>query len=561
MKKLIGGTEDLINKGRDEINNALDKSRSTKINTLILSNDQEKATQELKEYTEKFGRSANYHFLNYRFNTQFYPTSRIKLDTAVYHLKEAFQQEREFELCEKIGFCRNTLEQKKDSLEYKLYELIRNNDTELSWFLAKYKNSKWFKQAFAYQTNQRFEVAKKANTIESYELFIRRNPRASEIQEAQILQGNLAFLVAYKANSIPEYRNFMIRYPYANKDLHIKAKNKIRMIDFQTIQDQLVSIQEKYSKLIADFTSSDRGGYSVSINLSKNPIELSSIEISGGGLNFRAYETYRDVFRSIDSFNNNYPNSFESTLLNWHKNSIIENSREVDFILFSKVGRGSFREEDDPESAKYWEWYTDFHPKSMYYGVAKAKFTRLAEIARKKQEEEQRRLDQIRETERIAAEEAERKRKEELSEDFTPFSQALKLLSPSDRAYYAKVINMDQDPHGKLGNACGIGIGRCEWCGNSIRYQKTLESRIRLLQMMSNPYMGGFANIMLGLANVLGQAFGGKKTNMPLKIKNEIITELRQIRAGRIYYCSGSSPKYCSPKCEADQQFHKRYGR
>ena len=561
MKKLIGGTEDLINKGRDEINNAVDKSRTTKINTFIFNNDQEKASEELAEYAEKFGNSSNFHFLCFRFNTKFFPASRIKLDTAVYHLKQAYQLEREYELCEKIGFCKNGLEPKRDSLEYNIYTLIRNDDAELTWFLNKYKQSKWQKEAFAYQTNQRFTETKKTNTINAYEQFVRKNPKASEVKEALTLQGNLAFLVAYKANSIPDYQSFLNRYPYALKDLHIKAKNKIRMIEFQNIQDQLISIQEKYRDLITNFTSSDRGGYSVSINLTNNPIELSSIEISQGNLKFRAYEAYRDVFKSIDSFNRNYPLAYESTLLNWHKNAIIESSREVDFILFSKIGGSNFYDEDNLDAAKYWEWYVQFHPKSIYYGVAKSKFNRISEIARKKQEEEQKRLDQIRENERMIAEETERKKKEELSEDFSPMTQGLKLLSASDRAYYDKVINMNSDPNGKLGNACAIGIGQCEWCGRSIRYQKTLESRIRVLQMMSNPLMGGFANIMLGLANVLGQAFGGQKTNLPLKLKNEIVNELRQIRGGKIYYCSGTSPKYCSPKCESDQKFNKRYGR
>jgi hypothetical protein len=160
------------------------------------------------------------------------------------------------------------------------------------------------------------------------------------------------------------------------------------------------------------------------------------------------------------------------------------------------------------------------------------------------------------------AEDAEKNKKaNELDEDFSPISQALKLLSASDRSYHAKVIKMNEDPHGKLGNACGVGIGRCEWCGKSMRYQKNLESRIRTIQMMSNPYVGGYANLVLGFANIFGQALGGKKNDFPLKLKNEIVNELRQIRAGKIYFCSGSSPKYCSPKCEADQKFHKRYGR
>jgi hypothetical protein len=119
---------------------------------------------------------------------------------------------------------------------------------------------------------------------------------------------------------------------------------------------------------------------------------------------------------------------------------------------------------------------------------------------------------------------------------------------------------MNSDPKGRIGVGCAVGVGRCEWCGNSIRFQKTLESRINTLQMMSNPLIGGFANLMLGVANIFGQ-LGGQKINMPLKLKNEIIKELRQIRAGNLYFCSGSSPKFCSPKCEADQKFHKKYGR
>jgi hypothetical protein len=242
------------------------------------------------------------------------------------------------------------------------------------------------------------------------------------------------------------------------------------------------------------------------------------------------------------------------------KNSIIEACREIDFIFFSKVSR-SINNDEKLESAKYWEWYSEFHPKSMYNGIAKAKFNFISEIARKQQEEEQRKLEQERENERIAAAEEERKKKEEMNEDLSPITQGLKLLSPSDKAYYYKVLNMNEDPHGKLGNACSVGTGRCEWCGKTIRYQKTLESRIRILQMMNNPLMGGFANIMMGFANILGQAFGGNKTNMPQKIKNDIVNELRQIRAGKIYFCSGTSPKYCSQKCEADHQFHKKYRR
>lgn len=560
MKKIIGGTEDLINKGREEINNALDKSRSTKINTYILANEKNKASQELDEYYTKFGLTANYHFLTYQFNKKFFPSTYSQLDTAIYHINRAYQLENKFELCEKIGFCQNGLEQKRDSLSYIIYELVRDNDAELTWFISKYKNSKWQPEAFSYQTKQRFSEAKKINTIESYTQFLRKNPHAMEVQEALILQGNLAYQVALKSDNISDYRLFIKTYPFASKDLHIKAENKIRIIEFQNIQDKLVAIQEKYRVLLSNFTSTDRGGYSVSIYLRKNPIELSSNEISEGNLKFIAYDTYRDIFNKIDSFNNSYPNSYESTLLNWYKNSIIESCREIDFIFFSKVSR-SINNDEKLESAKYWEWYSEFHPKSMYNGIAKAKFNFISEIARKQQEEEQRKLEQERENERIAAAEEERKKKEEMSEDLSPITQGLKLLSPSDKAYYYKVLSMNEDPHGKLGNACSVGTGRCEWCGKTIRYQKTLESRIRILQMMNNPLMGGFANIMMGFANILGQAFGGNKTNMPQKIKNDIVNELRQIRAGKIYFCSGSSPKYCSQKCEADHQFHKKYRR
>lgn len=561
MKKIIGGAEDLINKGRDEINNVQDKNRSSNIHNYIAASDLMRATEELTKYVEKFGHTANYHFLEYKFNLQFYPTVRSRLDTALYHLKRGYSMERTYQLCEKIGFCQNMLEQKKDSLERKIYFLVRSNDTELTWFLERFKDSKWYSDAFAYQTDQRFKAAKKTNTVDAYEQFIYRNSKAKEIGEALYLQGNLAYQAVENSTSPQDFQLFINRYPNADKSLQIKAKNKIRMIEFNNLQNEIISTKEKYREVLSKFTSSDRGSYSLSINLSKNPIELSSIEVSEGNLKFRAFETYREIFKNIDKFIGRYPNSPETAMLNQQKNLIIENCREVDFIALSKSGREFFKDDDDIASAKNWEWYTKFHSKSVYNAIAKAKLDRTTEIARKIQEEEQRKQDIIRENERKAAELAEQKKKEELNEDFSPFTQALKLLSPADRAYYSRVVNMNNDPQGRIGNSCGVGMGRCEWCGRSIKYQKSLESRIRTLQLLSNPLMGGFANIMLGFANILGQAFGGKKTNLPLKLKNDLVNEMRLIRAGKIYFCSGSSPKFCSPKCEADQQFHKKYRR
>ena len=598
MKKLLDGTENLIEKGKEEINNTIYKTRAIKIHSHISDGNQSKSQEELGDYIYKFGPTANSHFLLYRFNAKFFPTNKTKLDSALYHLAEADRMERNYELCEKIGFCRNSYKTQRDSLEYHLYTAIRKNDQDLTWFISKYTNSAWKEEAFNYQTKERFAEVKKENSIEAYARFIRLNPdaielyeatktlhklscqkarqintidsyqtfiqnfsKSTELPEALSLQSNIAYQEAVKTNDIRGFRSFISTYRYADSDLQIKAKNKIRLLEFREIQDQLVKLQDKYRDAINKFTASDRGGYSLSLNFRKNQEELSSIEFSDGNLKFSAYETYRDVFNSIDSFIGRYKNSYESTLLTMQKNLIIETCRNVDFIALSKSGREFARDDDDVKSVDYWKWYSEFHPKSMYYDVADAKFKRVSDIARLKQEEEQRQQDQIRENERLAAEAEEAKKKEELDETFSPFTQALKLLSPADKAYYRQVMNMNSDPKGRVGVACAVGVGRCEWCGKSIRFQKTLESRINTLQMMSNPLMGGLANMMLGVANLFGQAFGGNKMNMPLKLKNEIIKELRQIRAGNLYFCSGSAPKFCSPKCEADQQFHKKYGR
>jgi len=597
MRKLINGTENLIEKGKEEINNSIYKNRAIKINNLIAQGNQEKSLEDLTDYIYKFGTTANSHFLFYRFNSKFFPTNKTKLDSALYHLAESNRLENNYELCEKIGFCQNLYKAKRDSLEYNLYLVIQNSDQDLTWFLSKFNESKWKREAFKYQTKERFNKAKKDNSIEAYARFIRINPDADEIYEATktlhklsfrkaleintiesyqtfiqsfpkaselslaiSLQSNLAYLEAVKKNEIREYRLFLSNYRNADSDLQIKANNKIRMLEFKLIQDQLVKLQDKYRDAITEFTSSDRGGYSLSINLRNNPEELSSIEFSGGNLKFSAYETYKNVFISINSFIDRYKNSYETTLLTMQKNLIIETFRNVDFIALSKSGREFSNDDDDVKSLEYWQWYSKFHPKSMYYDVAEAKYKRISEIARLRKEEELRQQDKIRENERIVAEAEEQKKKEETEETFSPFTQALKLLSPADKAYYRQVMSMNSDPKGRIGVGCAVGVGRCEWCGNSIRFQKTLESRINTLQMMSNPIMGGFANLMLGVANIFGQ-LGGQKINMPLKLKNEIIKELRQIRAGNLYFCSGSSPKFCSPKCEADQKFHKKYGR
>lgn len=166
----------------------------------------------------------------------------------------------------------------------------------------------------------------------------------------------------------------------------------------------------------------------------------------------------------------------------------------------------------------------------------------------RKEEEEQRRL----ENERIALEEAEKARKMREIEDSSPTIQALKLLSPADRAYFAQVIKMDSDPRGKRGNVCGNGVTKCEWCGKSVRYQKTLESRILVLQLMTSPMMA-LNDALLGMASV----FSNKKTNIPLQMKKEIVTELNQIRAGSYYFCSSSPPKFCSPRCKKEHDYSR----
>lgn len=306
MRKLIDGTENLIEKGKEEINNSIYKNRAIKINNLIVQGNQEKSMEDLTDYIYKFGPTANSHFLLYRYNSKFFPTNKTKLDSALYHLAESDRMEKNYEICEKIGFCRNSYKTKRDSLEYNLYLVIRNNDQDLTWFLSKFNESIWKREAYKYQTKERFNEAKKdnsidayarfirlnpnaneiyeatktlhklsfrkaleINTIESYQTFIRSFPKASELSLAISLQSNLAYLEAVKKNEIQEYRLFLSNYKNADSDLQIKANNKIRMLEFQSIQDQLVKLQDKYRDAITEFTSSDRGGYSLSINLKK----------------------------------------------------------------------------------------------------------------------------------------------------------------------------------------------------------------------------------------------------------------------------------------------------
>jgi hypothetical protein len=328
IKKLLDGTENLIEKGKDEINNSIYRNRAIKINNHILDGNQVKSQEDLKDYIYKFGPTANSHFLFYLFNSKFFPTNKAKMDSALYHLAESNKMEYNYELCEKIGFCRNSYDTKRDSLEYNLYLVIRNNDQDLTWFLSKYNESLWKREAFNYQTKDRFNEAKKDNSIEAYARFIRLNPdaieiyeatktlhslsfqkaskinsiesyqtfiqsfpKASELPEAISSQSKLAYLEAVKKNEIQGYRLFLFDYKNADSDLQIKANNKIRILEFQVIQDQLVKLQEKFRDAITKFTSTDQGNYSLSINLRKNPEELSSIEFSEVKLKCSAYET------------------------------------------------------------------------------------------------------------------------------------------------------------------------------------------------------------------------------------------------------------------------------
>lgn len=525
------------------------KSKISKIYDKILELDKENSTKEIDAYQKKYGyNSPYYHYLKYKYQLEFNKKDINKLDSAHYHLQQAYKIEKIFELCEKINFCKENYTLYKDNLEKEIFELVKNNDDQLTSFLIKYPNSVIYDQAFNYQTEKRFNLAKETNTLNSITEFIEKNPLAKEIPEAIIIQAKLAYKKLENNDQIKDHKEYLFKYPKAPIFYITKIKNKIKTLEYQQIEDLFISSQKKYKELISDFYNNENGLINLNLDLRVNENSLSYINLNKNNINFSPANEYNKILILIKNFFSNYPNSFEAINLIFLKKEIEKIAEEFDFYSIMYAANNI---RDLEKEKELWNWYVNNHKNLNLKFLAAEKLESneaLVESIIQFNENIQRRNE---EKQRLLAEEMQRKKEEELELKRNPFKKAVSLLSEKDKNYFQSIINRtDDDPQNKNGKHCGTGVSNCKWCEDSFTYPKVYKSRISLLQQYNSP-MGEYAGVMLGLGLALQSAFSGEDPEkIPLEFKNQILNLLQQIKNGNIYSCEGSVPDFCSKKCQ-----------
>jgi antitoxin component YwqK of YwqJK toxin-antitoxin module len=125
------------------------------------------------------------------------------------------------------------------------------------------------------------------------------------------------------------------------------------------------------------------------------------------------------------------------------------------------------------------------------------------------------------------------------------FDEIYNRLTPSEKSYFKQVLKMNIDPNKKLGAVCSKAIAKCNWCGKQFSYNKFYSSRIKTVQDTQDPLVSAYGNAMVGLA----LAFIGKEKAIT-QWANDLKQDLRLIKSGSVYFCSGDAPKFCSKQCE-----------
>lgn len=165
-------------------------------------------------------------------------------------------------------------------------------------------------------------------------------------------------------------------------------------------------------------------------------------------------------------------------------------------------------------------------------------------------EKEQKRRE---ETERVRLEEENKSRQTTNSTSSSStgiFEQIYERLNQTEKSYFNQVLKMNSDPSKKIGQVCSKAYGKCDWCGKQFLYNKTYASRIQTIHDYKNPLVSGYGDLMLGFGFAL---MGNNAKNTAIsEWSNDLKNDLKLIKAGNIYKCSGSAPKYCSKKCQFD---------
>ena len=107
----------------------------------------------------------------------------------------------------------------KEKIESKLLEFVgKENNLEVTdKFLSECKNSQHYSNIVLLKYQQEYKLALTTNTIESFETFISKFPKAIEIQDAQTNIHILAFAKAKLQNTEDALNDFIKKYPSANQ--------------------------------------------------------------------------------------------------------------------------------------------------------------------------------------------------------------------------------------------------------------------------------------------------------------------------------------------------------
>ncbi len=136
----------------------------------------------------------------------------------------------------------------------------------------------------------------------------------------------------------------------------------------------------------------------------------------------------------------------------------------------------------------------------------------------------------------------------------TFFDKIYNGLTDAEKKYLNQILDMESDPHRKVGVFCATMYSKCNKCGKQFMYHKYLESKIQMVKNMttinSDPDLSNYAETMTSLAYAL---FGGTKA-LKGETKNSSITrltsdlkrDLKLIKSGSYYFCTGVAPNYCN---------------
>jgi tetratricopeptide (TPR) repeat protein len=146
---------------------------------------------------------------------------------------------------------------------------------------------------------------------------------------------------------------------------------------------------------------------------------------------------------------------------------------------------------------------------------------------------------------------AKEEKKNNQDKNLNLYEKIFNKMSVSERQYIEKILKINNDPKGLHGKKCSSAFSKCKWCGKSFSYSKIYQSRIWVIQLMKDPFMGEYAGMLGDLATELSGIYIGKsKEQMMNKYVSDMRRELNNIKSGNIYSCTGNPPNYCSKKCE-----------